>query len=172
MMGLARYTIRAAAMTETRPSALLETLNTAILRQIRDSMFCTACFARARRDANGLRLTIASGGHPLPIVVRANGTVETAGAPGTLIGVFGDPTFTDVALDLGPGDAFVLYTDGVTDERRGDEEFGEERLHALLASLAGRSAGEIAEAVDSAVIDFRTGDPQDDTAVLVIRVRQ
>ena len=170
MMGLARYTIRTAAMSETRPSALLETLNEAILRQVRDNMFCTACFARVRRDGANARVTIASGGHPLPLLLHPDGRVETAGEPGTLIGVFEDPTIVDRALDLGPGDALVMYTDGVVDERRGDEEFGEERLIELLATLGGANAQEIADTIDGAVLDFRDGDQKDDVAVLVLKV--
>jgi PAS domain S-box-containing protein len=170
MMGLARYTIRTAAMSETRPSALLETLNEAILRQVRDNMFCTACFARVRRDGASARVTIASGGHPLPLLLHPDGRVETAGEPGTLIGVFEDPTIVDRALDLGPGDALVMYTDGVVDERRGDEEFGEERLIELLATLGGANAQEIADMIDGAVLDFRKGDQKDDVAVLVLKV--
>jgi PAS domain S-box-containing protein len=170
MMGLARYTIRTAAMTETRPSALLETLNEAILRQMRDNMFCTALFARVRRDGAGARVTVASGGHPLPLLLHPDGRVETAGEPGTLLGVFDDPTIVDRAHDLAPGDALVMYTDGVVDERRGDEEFGEERLSQLLSTLGGASAQEVADAIDQAVLDFRTGEQKDDVAVLVLKV--
>ncbi|MGZ8599539.1 MAG: GAF domain-containing protein [Actinomycetota bacterium] len=170
MMGLARYTLRTAALAESRPSALLSTLNDAVLRQMPESMFCTACFARVRRAGDSVRVTVSSGGHPLPFVVRTDGRVHTAGEPGTLLGVFEDPTLVDVVLDLGPGDALVLYTDGVTDERRGSEEFGEDRLRALLSTLAGRTADEIAEGVDTAVATFRTDVARDDVAVLVVRV--
>jgi PAS domain S-box-containing protein len=170
MMGLARYTIRTAAMSETRPSALLETLNEAILRQVRDNMFCTASFARIRRDGASARVTIASGGHPLPFLLHPDGRVETAGEPGTLLGVFEDPTIVDRALDLAPGDALVMYTDGVVDERRGDEEFGEERLSGLLSTLGGANAQEIADTIDQAVLEFRSGDQKDDVAVLVLKV--
>jgi serine phosphatase RsbU (regulator of sigma subunit) len=171
MMGLARYTLRTAALTESRPSALLRTLNDAIIRQTRESMFCTACFARVHRRETDVRVTLASGGHPLPIVIRADGTVGAVGAPGTLLGIFDDPTLNDRALDLHPGDAIVLYTDGVTDERRDDEEFGEARLLETLRSLAGGDAKAIADGVVRAVEDFRTGLAHDDIAILVIRIR-
>jgi PAS domain S-box-containing protein len=170
MMGLARYTIRTAAMSETRPSALLETLNEAILRQVRDNMFCTACFARVRRDGANARVTVASGGHPLPLLLHPDGRVETVGEPGTLLGVFDDPTIVDRALDLAPGDALVMYTDGVVDERRGDEEFGEERLRQVLSTLGRASAQQIADAIDQAVLGFTTGEQKDDVAVLVLKV--
>jgi serine phosphatase RsbU (regulator of sigma subunit) len=63
-----------------------------------------------------------------------------------------------------------MYTDGVVDERRGDEEFGEERLIELLATLGGANAQEIADTIDGAVLDFRDGDQKDDVAVLVLKV--
>ncbi|HEU4529088.1 MAG TPA: GAF domain-containing protein [Actinomycetota bacterium] len=170
MMGLARYTIRTAAMSETRPSRILGTLNEAILRQTSDQRFCTACCLRILRSDQSTRVTVSCGGHPLPIVLRADGTLETAGSPGTLLGVFEDPTLADDAIDLGRGDALVLYTDGVTDERSGEEEFGEHRLAELLASLAGRSAQEIADAVLEEVVAFRSDQPRDDIALLVLRV--
>ena len=118
MMGLARYTIRTAAMSEGRPSAILETLNQAVLKQTDENRFCTACCVRLRRSGNDARVTIATGGHPLPLVLHEDGSIDVAGTPGTIIGVFDDPVLTDRAIDLGMGDSLVLYTDGVTDERR------------------------------------------------------
>jgi serine phosphatase RsbU (regulator of sigma subunit) len=171
MMGLARYTVRTAAMAETRPTVLLRTLNDAIVRQTRESMFCTACFARIRRQDSGVRVTLSVGGHPLPYVVRADGRVEPFGEPGTLLGIFEDPTLVDRATDLHEGDALVLYTDGVTDERHGDEEFGDARLRDTLALLAGADAQGIADGVVAAVESFRSGTAHDDIALLVIRVR-
>jgi sigma-B regulation protein RsbU (phosphoserine phosphatase) len=105
MMGLARYTIRTAAMGETRPSRILATLNEAILRQTSDQRFCTACCLRILLGEQGTRVTVSSGGHPLPIVLRADGTLHTAGSPGTLLGVFEDPTLVAEAIDLGPTSA-------------------------------------------------------------------
>lgn len=170
MMGLARYTIRTAAMTEARPSRILETLNRAILRQTDDQRFCTACCVRLLRNGYGTRVTIASGGHPLPLVLHPDGSNEPAGAPGSIVGVFEDAGFSDRVVDLSVGDALVLYTDGVTDERRDGEPFGEERLREVLAGLGGASAQPIADGIVEAVADFATGRQRDDVAVLTIRV--
>jgi PAS domain S-box-containing protein len=171
VMGLARYTLRTAAMSEGRPSALLRTLNDAIVRQATETMFCTACFARVRRNEMGARVTLSLGGHPTPLLVRPDGDVREIGSPGTLLGVFEDPTLTDQVVDLEAGDALVFYTDGVTDERRGDEEFGDERLQRTLSTLGGRSAQDIVDGIVDAVVDFRSGTAHDDIALLVIRVR-
>ena len=170
MMGLARYTIRTAAMSEGRPSAILETLNQAILKQTNDQRFCTACAVRLRPSGDVARATVCSGGHPLPLVLRADGTTEVVGSPGTIVGVFDDPVLVDRAVDLHLGDTLVLYTDGVTDERRDADQFGETRLHEALIELAGGGAQRIADGVVDAVVGFRTGQPKDDIAILAIKV--
>ena len=170
LMGLARYTIRTAAMSEGRPSRILGTLNQAILRQTDDQRFCTACCVRLLRNGYGARVTISNGGHPLPLVLRGNGSIEPAGAPGWIVGVFDDASFLDRAIDLGTNDAIVLYTDGVTDGRRDDEPFGDARLRDVLERHTGAGAQEIADAVVDAVARFGTGPRRDDVAVLVMKV--
>src|SRR3954452_13517092 len=95
---LARYTLRAAALGERLPSRSLGLLNEALLRQRTDRRFCTVAYASLEPLAEGARVGFASGGHPLPLVLRANGTVEAVGAPGTLLGVVPDPSFEDRSL--------------------------------------------------------------------------
>ncbi len=170
MMGLARYTVRTAAFAEGRPSRILGTLSQAFLRQTKEHRFCTACCVRIRRSGYGTRMTVSTGGHPLPVVLHENGAIDVVGSPGTILGVFEDPVLTDHAVDLVAGDALVLYTDGVTDERQDDEEFGENRLYDVLSTLGAGSAREIADGVLEAVVGFRTGDPRDDIAILVLKV--
>ena len=71
---------------------------------------------------------------------------------------------------LGRGGTRLLYTDGVTDERRDADEFGETRLHEALSELTGAGAQRIADGVVDAVVGFRTGQPKDDIAILAIKV--
>lgn len=168
--GLARHTVRAAAMQHSKPSEILGALNEAIIRQPGEQPFCTVCFVRLRRKGAGARLTVSCGGHPPPLVLRADGTVGRAGRPGTLLGVFPDPEVHDHALDLGPGDALVLFTDGVVEAHRAGDLFGEERLAGILASCTERDATEIVDAVDGAVLEFQPEGPRDDVAILVLRV--
>jgi serine phosphatase RsbU (regulator of sigma subunit)/anti-sigma regulatory factor (Ser/Thr protein kinase) len=171
IMGIARYTIRTAALNDQRPSSILKTLNEALLRQTEDQRFCTVVYARVRMNEIGARLTLACGGHPAPLVVRSDGTVEAAAATGLLIGAFPDVDIEDRPLDLGPGDALVLYSDGVVEERRGDEQFGQRRLRSLLAETPGLPAREIVDLVVSAVEGFSVAEPRDDIAVVAIRVQ-
>jgi PAS domain S-box-containing protein len=170
LMGAARHTIRTAAMQQRRPSDVLATLNTALHQRLADQWFCTVTYVRMRQATDGARLTVCCGGHPPPAVVRVDGSVEFAGRPGTLLGVFPDVELTDTAVDLHVGDALVLYTDGVTDERRDGEEFGVGRLADVLRETAGRDPGDVAAAIEEAVLRFRPDELADDLAVLVAKV--
>jgi PAS domain S-box-containing protein len=170
--GLARYTLRAASLSETLPSRVLRTLNEAMVLQPATDRFCTVAFATLEPAERGsIRLTLGVGGHPLPLLLSADGSVETVGSPGTLIGFVPDPEVADVALELRPGDSLVLYTDGVSEARSEAGLFGEERLVDLLKSCNGLDAAGIAERIESDVLDFREDGTSDDLAVLVLRVR-
>jgi PAS domain S-box-containing protein len=178
LTGLARHTLRAAAMQETTPSAILSVLNEAILRADADERFCTAAYARievrprstaASGGDGGVAMTLACGGHPLPLVLRADGVVEPVGRPGMLIGSLPDPELVDVEVDLRPGDAIVLCTDGVTEATGKRGFFGADRLRDLVAMCAGLDADSIAERLVDEVLAFQDNEPRDDVAVVVLR---
>jgi PAS domain S-box-containing protein len=175
LTGLARYTLRAAAMREERPSAVLSTLNEALVRQRSDEQFCTVAFARLERNGDGTRITVASGGHPLPLLLRADGRVDSIGTPGSLLGIMSDPQLRDDSVRLEPGDAVVLYTDGVTDARAPDRVLSPADLAGMLRECAGLDAAAIAERIERAATapagPGAGGEPRDDVAILVLRVR-
>ena len=135
-----------------------------------DMRFSTAAYVRLTRTADALIATASSAGHPLPLVVRASGRVEELGEPGTLLGLLPVVRVTDHSTELAPGDALVLFTDGVTEARRDGILFGDERLRDLLSGFAGRPAAEIATAIEGAAIAFQGGPLADDLAVVVVRV--
>lgn len=174
LTALSRYTVRAAAMQARKPSRVLAQLNDAILSESTlavdsDQRFCTVAYARLRPVEDGVRLTVTSGGHPIPLVLRANGRVDQACRPGTLIGVVPNPVLTDRSSILGTGDTLILYTDGVTEARGPDGVLGEEGFHRLVSSCAGLDAHAIAERIESAVLDFQEGNLRDDIALVVAR---
>src|SRR5215212_8929395 len=143
---LTRYTIRAVAMREDEPSAVLVALNEAMLRQLDDGQFCTVACARLEPLGGGYELGVARGGHPAPLVVRADGSVEALAPPGRALGIFPDPGLEIQKISLGAGDVVVFYTDGIVEARGPDGSFfGEERLRTLLRSCAGLSAPAIAQ---------------------------
>ncbi len=171
---LVRYTIRAVTLKVDRPSEVLAALNEAMLQQLPEDRFCTvACVRLEPEDGSpGVGLDVSRAGHPPPLVVRPDGSVEEVGCSGRVLGVFPDAELQDTPLRLMPGEALVLYTDGVTEARSPDGEFfGEERLRALLRSCAGLEAGAFASRIKGVVLEFQEGYPRDDLAILVLRVR-
>jgi integral membrane sensor domain MASE1/anti-sigma regulatory factor (Ser/Thr protein kinase) len=168
--GLARYTLRAAAMHETRPSRVLDLLNDALLRQRSPSEFCTVAFARLEPNGAHARATVSSGGHPLPLVLRSEGTVETVGSHGTLLGVLEHPKLNDATVELRAGDTLVLYTDGLTDAFAPERIVTHADLTTALAPLAGKSAPEIAREVARKLLGGNEHEPRDDIALLVLRI--
>jgi PAS domain S-box-containing protein len=169
---LARYTIRAAVLHTRDPAEVLAELNEAIRRQQADYRFCTALYAAIGPSGTGMRVTLSSGGHPLPLVLRSNGTVESVGAPGTLLGIVKQPALATQGVQLEPGDAMVLYTDGVIEASPVDDRFGPGPFAAFLATLKGRPAAEIAQEIEREVLAVQGGAPRDDVALLVVRLPQ
>jgi PAS domain S-box-containing protein len=170
---LARYTLRAAAMRERLPSRSLSVLNEALLRQRDDRRFCTVAYAYIEKLDHGARAGISTGGHPLPLLLRTDGSVEPVGSPGTLLGVVPDPDLEDRAVTLEPGDVLVFYTDGVIESRVGSHGvLDERRLTELVATCAGSGADAIAAKVEEAAVLSQDGRPKDDIAVLVLRVAE
>jgi PAS domain S-box-containing protein len=168
LTALARYTVRAAALQTRSPSAILRRLNDALLRDRVDFRFCTVLYVSLTPQEGRVAACLSAGGHPLPLVLRADGTVETAGAPGSLLGVVDPPELAEQRLELWPGDALVLFTDGVTEA---DRAAGPERLAMQLAGWRDFGAADIAEAVERGALDVQGGSARDDVAVLVARAR-
>ena len=162
----ARYSLRAAAIHEPRPSAVLETVNQALLAEAdggADAPFVTALFARVEtRPEGGAAITFASAGHPLPTVLRADGTARRSASRAPCSACSRRSTSSTAVVELAPGDSLVLITDGVHDS--GDPPLHVEGLEALLEGCRGLSAAQIVARVDSAI-----GAAQgDDVAIMVL----
>jgi PAS domain S-box-containing protein len=170
---LARYTVRASATLHSdRPQVVLQDLNDAIRREGgAASRFCTVLYISLRPTPDGVSACVATGGHPLPLLMRADGRVETAGRPGTLLGILPDPEIRSTEIDLEPGDTLVLYTDGVTEASPLDDRFGPENLARFVAGCSGREAPVIARRIEEQVLEIGGGAVRDDVAVVVLRVR-
>jgi sigma-B regulation protein RsbU (phosphoserine phosphatase) len=170
---LARYTLRAAAVQQTTPSTILRTLNAALREWFgAGGGFATVVYASVRLTARGVAVRLANGGHPPAYLRRVDGTVLEFGRNGTLLGGFVEVFLRDQRTVLAPGDALVLYTDGVTEASPAGTRdlFGEERLiQTLRQTAADATAAQIAEALETAVLTHSAGYLSDDTAILVLR---
>lgn len=169
--GLARHTIAGAAWHGDGPEAVLRHLNTTMLRRTSDS-FCTVVYGTLAQGEAGLTVTLTSAGHPLPVLARADGTVEAAARPGTLIGVFDAIALRPVTTTLRPGDTLVLFTDGVTDVAP-PYMLDEATVAAMVcqAAVAGADADAVADLLHLAINEVMPIEERaDDIAVMVLRV--
>ncbi|WP_329528431.1 PP2C family protein-serine/threonine phosphatase [Streptomyces sp. NBC_01462] len=174
---LARYTLRAAALHDSDPVSALSTLNRVLNEHYTggDPRFCTAIFGTLERDSAtgqvGIRL--AAGGHPPALVLRANGTADFLPTPGgLLVGILPDPPFATATTILAPGDTLLLYTDGLTEARTGEDRttlYGDEALRAFGARHSGESPHAVVQALTALLDDFGDG-LDDDTALLALGV--
>jgi phosphoserine phosphatase RsbU/P len=121
---------------------------------------------RGGPDVGGLDVSLVLAGHLQPVLVHPDGRVEQVGRHGTAVGLVDRLDLTCTMHTLAPGDALLLYTDGVTERRRGDEQFGTDRLLRAAAVAAGRPAARLVAAVRAAVDRF-TADPRDDDIALL-----
>jgi serine phosphatase RsbU (regulator of sigma subunit) len=170
---LARYSIRALALKEDDPAALLTAVNAVMVRQLTDYQYCTVACVRLRPlgVGAGVEATISRGGHPPPLILRASGAVEEVGPGGRALGIFPDAELSEETTHLGTNDTLLLYTDGVTEARSADGTFyGEDRLRSLLASCSGQTAQEVTVCTKASVLEFQDGSPRDDLALMVLRV--
>src|SRR5918992_2831222 len=134
-------------------------LNDAILMEEADYQFCSAIFMGLKLGGEAPIVSMSSGGHPLPLLLHRDGRVETVGAFGTLLGLYQDVELKDYRVTLDPGDAVLLYTDGLIEARGEGEIFGEERLISILESCGGLNAEEIAARLEKEVLGFQKGEP-------------
>lgn len=166
---LARYTMRTVTLYEHEPSRVLERLNHVLLHDGDRRRLCTAVCAHVRATAGRTTVTVATAGHPPPLLADDDGGVAPVGAAGTLLGAFDDGAWTDTTLELSGRQMLVLYTDGVIDTCGERERFGPERLEAVLAAAAGHDPDHLASALDEALLAFQHGPQRDDVAVLVLQ---
>ena len=166
--GIARHTIRTAAMRRG-PAGSLQTLNEALLHGDEHAdRFCTVLYGELEVAKAGVNVSFASGGHPPAVLRRADGTVALVGGGGTLLGVLEDLSLATEDVLLQPGDALVLYTDGVIEARSAEGEFGEARLVRVVGDAQPANAADLAQAVEQAVTGFSGGQFRDDVAILAL----
>ena len=167
LTALARYTLRAVGRRATDPSDALRALNEAILEQRSDHRFMTAVLVQLDVVSPDPGVVLSNGGHPPPLLVRARGEVEEVGEGGTLLGIYADPELVDQSLELLPGDALVLFTDGLG-ERRDPHDDPARPMRELLQASAGASASETAARLGQLALSDGVK-PDDDVAVVVLR---
>ncbi|WP_275666544.1 GAF domain-containing SpoIIE family protein phosphatase [Streptomyces cinnamoneus] len=115
-------------------------------------------------------LKVVCAGHPLPLRLRQDGTVEPAAEPQPLLGVMDDLELYEQTVTLDPGDVLLCVTDGVTERREGARMLGDDGLADVLTTCTGLTAGAVAARVLRAVERFAAEPASDDMAILAMRV--
>jgi sigma-B regulation protein RsbU (phosphoserine phosphatase) len=166
---LVRHTVRALAAGPSTPGQVLGHLNEMLVFHETDR-FCTALLVRLSRHEDGWRATLCTGGHPPAVLLEGGAPPRFLEVHGPLIGAFENMRYSEHELDLRPGQALVLYTDGVTEARGVEDWFGEDRLRAALSGRAGETGAWLVSHLVDDVLEFQDGVARDDIAVLALRV--
>lgn len=169
--GLARHALRLLAREGFGGPAVLERLNSAILDEGARSRFLTLLYGELwPQDDGSAVLKIVCAGHPLPLRLRQDGTVEPAAEPQPLLGVMDDLELYEQTVTLDPGDVLLCVTDGITERREGTRMLGDDGLTDVLTTCTGLTAGAVAARIMRAVERFASDAPSDDMAILAMRV--
>ncbi|MGV2920114.1 SpoIIE family protein phosphatase [Streptomyces alfalfae] len=169
--GLARHALRLLAREGFGGPAVLERLNAAILDEGARSRFLTLLYGELWPQEDGSAvLKVVCAGHPLPLRLRQDGTVEPYAEPQPLLGVMEDLELYEQTMTLDPGDVLLCVTDGVTERREGTRMLGDDGLADVLTTCTGLTAGAVAARIMRAVERFASDAPSDDMAILAMRV--
>ena len=168
-MAMVKFTFRSLARRYPEPGAFLAAVNEVVLEEVELGKFVTMVYMKV--DPARTELACACAGHPRPRMLRADGSVESLPVGGLALGIVGNQTYQEVRIPYAPGDAFVLYTDGVIEARRERELYGTPRLDDFLRRHFQLGARELADAVLADCREFAGGLLLDDCAVVVVRAR-
>ena len=163
-----RYTIRGASMETTDLAQVLRDVNRAMVLE-RTDRTATVCLVRIDLHDVDPVLTVASAGHPLPRLTSSDGEVTVVGETGPLLGIFEDPSYLRTTLELEPGATVLMFTDGLTEARRDEEFYGENRVHGFLSANNDVPVAELAKMLESEAVGFQRGTTRDDIAVVFVR---
>jgi serine phosphatase RsbU (regulator of sigma subunit) len=170
-MAMVHSLILSGALRHRNPAVVLREVNQTILWQSSSVIFVTVFLAVL--DPKKQTLQYANAGHNSPMVRRESGTLESLTRTGAVLGVLEDLQLSEATITLGPGDAVVLYTDGVTEARHPhlrNEDYGTDRLTAVIAA-APRKAGELLAHVEADLNAFTEGAPQQDDVTFLVLVK-
>lgn len=169
LMSNLQAVVKAFASETVSPSELCTRVNRVVSSNTPDDKFIT--FFYCLLDAKRKRLTYSNAGHNPGVVVRAGGEVLRLDRGGTVLGPFARCRFEQGEIAVESGDRVLLFTDGVTEAgNEAGEEFGEDRLIAMLSENRGLGADHLQRSLMEAVTEFSGGDFKDDATLIVCAV--
>lgn len=169
LMTVLRAAVRAHWADDT-PRLATARINRTVCENVPEGKYIT--FFVARLDPASGRVCYVNAGHNPPLLMRADGSSETLGEGGMVLGLLDDVEYAEGCVELAPGDALVIFSDGVSETWNArDEEFGEAGLHAVVQRERGRGAVEIQRAILAALEDFAGGLKATDDRTLIVLKR-
>jgi phosphoserine phosphatase RsbU/P len=168
LTGRVRQAVRTAALVDRSPARVLDLVNRVLVSE-GEGTFVTAVCARVRRRGDDLVVSVAAAGHPQPYLLRASGGLERVPVEGTVLGLFDDHGYDETVVVLQPGDACLFFTDGVLEAPGFEEQFGEERLHEVLASAPRWDVNAVVETVAMTLTEHVGDRAHDDIAILGVQ---
>ncbi|MDQ3256648.1 MAG: SpoIIE family protein phosphatase, partial [Acidobacteriota bacterium] len=169
--------LHAAVHAQVASCQPLSTTITAVNRYLAENTpanrFVTLFYAELDPPAG--TLSFVNAGHNPPLIVHAAGTVETLAPGGIPLGILSETEFREGRARLEPGDALVVYSDGVTETQNPQGvEFGETRLKEVAVRNLDASAAGIRDRIEAALTNFAQGTPpvDDITMVIVKRLKE
>ena len=169
-MAVSRTLIKATGLQDKPTDQCMSTVNNILCDESVGSMFVTVFYGIY--DIQTGLITFTNAGHNPPYILKADGQVKVLMSPCNLVlGAISDMTFSSDTVQLEPGDAIYMFTDGVTEAENGNhDQFGEARLEETLAECKEKDSQHIVETINEKVKAFIDGAPQsDDITQLVIR---
>lgn len=166
---LARWVYQSMAEQRDDPGQIFTAVNS-VLRRQPDSRFVTAqALSFTSGDDGGVGGLFTSAGHHPAVIRRAGGEIEVLADHGWLLGVFETLEVHTVTVQLEPGDRIVLFTDGVIEARRGEQQLGFDRVVEHIATAGDVPLDQLARSIVQLAVDFAEGATGDDMAVLALQ---
>lgn len=170
LMSSVRQRLRVLAEAGHSPSQVLTKLSESLLKEDHAGRYATLCYLEIHPGAGSCHIRLSCGGHPRPLLRRAGGAVDAVVASGSMLGAFPGVVLADTSIELTHGDALLLYTDGMVEQRGLKASDGERTLREEFASWGGATeAPGILEHIEQALPAPPAG-RDDDRAMLLLRV--
>jgi serine phosphatase RsbU (regulator of sigma subunit) len=167
LMANLQAAVKATSSYDAAPASVCERVKTIVGGNLAGGKFIS--FFYGVLDAAGRSFTYSNAGHNPPILVRADGEVQRLARGGpAMCHLFRDMPHEQETATLASGDRIVLFTDGASEARRGEEEFGEDRLIELVVSARRLGASDLQKRIIDQLRAFTSGNFGDDVTLVVI----
>lgn len=166
IMASFRAMLRAQLCDECPPATAFSRLNMLLGESNVDDRYVTAFYLELKKDSD--EITYINAGHNSPVLIHLDGSWSHLDSRNTVLGLLPGMRYQEISRKVKPGEVIILYTDGLTEMLRGEEEFGIRRVAETAAKLRHLSAEEMVEQIYRAAIEFKTHDLIEDDCTLVV----